>query len=87
VAELLGLSRNTVDRMVADGQLPFVVTREGARQRMVRIPKAFVLAMLKNLNAGTSIPSLQEYAAQWTAQAALQRDGERGAARIAEGAA
>jgi excisionase family DNA binding protein len=66
-ADLLGISRNTVDRMVDDGDLPFVPLRAGARQRMVRIPKAFVLAMLADLNAGRSIPSLREYAARWQA--------------------
>jgi excisionase family DNA binding protein len=64
-ADLLGVSRNTVDRMVGDGDLPSVPLREGARQRMVRIPKAFMLAMLADLNAGRSIPSLGDYAARW----------------------
>jgi excisionase family DNA binding protein len=66
-ADLLGVSRNTVERMVDDGDLPSVPLRQGARQRMVRIPKAFVLAMLAELNAGRSIPSLGDYAARWQA--------------------
>jgi excisionase family DNA binding protein len=66
-ADLFGISRNTIDRMAEDGELPSVSLREGTRQRMVRIPKAFVLAMLSDLNRGMSIPSLRDYAARWQA--------------------
>jgi excisionase family DNA binding protein len=66
VADLLGISRNTVDRMAEDGELPSVVMREGSRQRMIRIPKAFVLQMLRDLNKGARI-SLRDYAASWSA--------------------
>jgi excisionase family DNA binding protein len=69
VAKLIGVSRNTVDRMVADGELPSVVLRRGARQQMVRIPKAFVLQLLRDLNSGARV-SLREYAAQWSASIA-----------------
>jgi len=71
-ADLMGVSRNTVDRMVEDGDLPSVPLRQGSRQRMVRIPKAFVLAMLADLNAGQSITSLKGYAAAWQASAAVR---------------
>jgi hypothetical protein len=53
-------------RQVADGKLPSVVMREGSRQRMIRIPKAFVLQMLRDLNKGARI-SLRDYAASWSA--------------------
>lgn len=66
VADLLGVSRNTVDRMAEDGELPSVVLREGSRQRMIRVPKAFVLQMLRDLNKGARI-SLKDYAARWSA--------------------
>lgn len=66
VADLLGVSRNTIDRMVGDDELPSIVLREGTRQRMVRVPKSFVLRLLADLNAGARI-SLREYAALWQA--------------------
>ena len=65
-AKLIGVSRQTIDRMVADGELPSVVLREGTRQRMVRIPKAFMLQLLSDLNAGVRV-SLRDYTARWLA--------------------
>lgn len=70
-AEVLGVDRNTVDRMVKDEDLPSIVLREGAKQKMVRIPKAFVLRMLATLNAGVSIPDVKRYSRQWQASAAI----------------
>lgn len=75
-AGLLGVSRNTVDRMVEDGELPSLVLREGSRQRMVRIPKSFVLQLLRDLDKGARI-SLREYAARWSASAAAQPAAEQ----------
>jgi len=66
VANLMGISRNTVDRMAEDGDLPALVLREGNRQRMVRVPKAFVLKLLEDLNNGARI-ELRDYAATWQA--------------------
>jgi len=66
VADLLGISRNTVDRMVEDGELPGIVLREGSRQRMVRVPKIFVLQLITDLNKGARI-SLRDYADRWRA--------------------
>jgi excisionase family DNA binding protein len=71
VADLMGISRNTVDRLVEDGELPGIVIREGSRQRMVRVPKAFVLKLLTDLNRGGRI-SLRDYAARWQAEVAGQ---------------
>ena len=71
VADLMGISRNTVDRMVDDGELPGIVLREGSRQRMVRVPKTFVLQLLRDLNGGARI-SLREYADRWRATVANQ---------------
>lgn len=68
-AKLMGVSRQTVDRMVAAGELPSIVLREGGRQRMVRIPKAFVLDLLRDLNAGSAI-MLKDYTARWLATVA-----------------
>jgi excisionase family DNA binding protein len=76
VAVLLGVSRNTVDRMIADAELPSVVLRRGARQQMVRVPKAFVVQLLADLSAGARI-SLRDYAAQWTGQATLRAGAAR----------
>ncbi len=75
VSELTGWSRNTVDRMIAAGDLPSVTAREGAHQRMVQVPKAFVLRMLADLASGKSIPSLREYADRWQASIAPQTQG------------
>jgi excisionase family DNA binding protein len=63
-AKLLGVSRNTMDRMIADGQVPSVVLREGPRQRMVRVPKAFIVGLLKDLNSGVRV-HLEDYTARW----------------------
>ena len=71
VADLMGISRNTVDRLVEDGELPGIVIREGSRQRMVRVPKAFVLKLLRDLNKGARI-SLRDYTARWQAEVAGQ---------------
>jgi excisionase family DNA binding protein len=71
VADLMGISRNTVDRMVEDGELPGIVLREGNRQRMVRVPKAFVLKLIRDLNKGARV-SLRDYAAKWQAEVAGQ---------------
>lgn len=54
VVELMG-----IDRMVKVGDLPWVMPRKGPRQRVIRIPKAFVLAMIADLNAGRSIPVVE----------------------------
>ena len=68
-ATLMGVSRQTVDRMVDSGELPSIVLRKGSRQRMVRIPKAFVLTLLKDLNAGSAV-TLKDYTARWLASVA-----------------
>jgi hypothetical protein len=73
VEKLTGIDRNTVDRMVADGELPHAVLRKGARKRMVRVPKAFVLRMLADLNAGTSIRDMAAYTANWQPSAVAGR--------------
>ena len=65
-ATLIGVSRQTVDRMVDAGELPSIVLRKGSRQRMVRIPKAFVLTLMKDLNAGSAV-TLKDYTARWLA--------------------
>ena len=83
VADLFGTSRNTVDRMVEDGELPCIVLRAGNRQRMVRVPKAFVLQLLRDLNGGARI-SLRDYADRWRATVASQTTaGALGAAEVA----
>jgi hypothetical protein len=65
VKELTGWSRNTVDRMIDEGDLPHICAREGARQRMRQVPKAFVLQMMADLKRGVSIPDMKAYAQQW----------------------
>jgi hypothetical protein len=65
VKELTGWSRNTVDRMIDEGDLPHICAREGARQRMRQVPKAFVLQMMADLKRGVSIPDMKAYAKQW----------------------
>jgi excisionase family DNA binding protein len=79
-AGLMGVSRQTIDRMTADGELPSIVLREGSRQRMVRIPSAFMVMLLRDLNAGVQI-TLKDYTTRWLALApapasevAAQRD-------------
>ncbi len=82
--KLIGVSRQTIDRMVADGELPSVVLREGTRQRMVRIPKAFMLQLLRDLNAGAQV-SLKDYTARWLASVPAQSAAApRGAVPAAE---
>jgi len=38
-ADWLGVSRSTVDRMIADGRLEFVLLRQGKRKRLIGISK------------------------------------------------
>jgi hypothetical protein len=72
VKELTGWSRNTVDRMIDDGDLPHIIAREGSKQRMRQVPKAFVLQMLADLNRGVSIPDMRAYARRWQASVVPQ---------------
>jgi hypothetical protein len=78
VEKLTGIDRNTIDRMVRDGELPYIVPRKGARKRMIRIPKAFIVRMLADLNAGTSIPDMAAYAATWNASVANGQQAQAG---------
>lgn len=73
-AKLMGVSRQTVDRMVADGELPSITMREGARQRMIRIPSGFIVQMLKDARSGVSI-TLKEYAARWSESFQIEQPG------------
>jgi hypothetical protein len=68
---MLGVSRNTIDRMVADRELPSIVLREGARQRVVKIPRAFLEQLLGDLTAGVQV-SLKDYTARWLASVAAR---------------
>lgn len=90
VEALTGISRQTVDRMVRDGELPSIELRRGRRQRMVRVPKRFVLELLAELNAGTSI-CLADYTARWAASAAdasgAGMSSDQAVAGVAAGAA
>jgi excisionase family DNA binding protein len=65
-AELLGISRMTVARMVDEGRLPSVVIRRGRVQKIRRIPRAFVDKMVADAAAGAQV-DLEEYAAAWLA--------------------
>jgi excisionase family DNA binding protein len=65
-AELLGVSRMTVARMVDEGQLPSVVVRRGRVQKTRRIPRAFVDRMVADACAGAQV-DIEEYAAAWLA--------------------
>jgi excisionase family DNA binding protein len=69
--KMLGVSRNTIDRMVADRELPSIVLREGARQRVVKIPRAFLEQLLGDLTAGVQV-SLKDYTARWLASVAAR---------------
>jgi hypothetical protein len=75
VGELTGWSRNTVDRMIDDGDLPHIIAREGARQRMRQVPKAFVLQMMADLTRGVSITDMKAYSRRWRASVAPQGQG------------
>jgi excisionase family DNA binding protein len=63
-AELLGVSRMTVTRMVDEGRLPSVIVRRGRVQKTRRIPRAFVDRMLADACAGAHV-DMEEYATEW----------------------
>jgi excisionase family DNA binding protein len=66
-AEILGVSRMTVARMVDEGRLPSVIVRRGRVQKTRRIPRAFVERMIADACAGAQV-KLEEYAAAWLAE-------------------
>jgi excisionase family DNA binding protein len=68
-AELLRVSRMTVTRMVDEGQLPAVVIRRGAVQKIRRIPRAFVERIVAEAASGAQV-DLAQYTAAWLAQTA-----------------
>jgi excisionase family DNA binding protein len=65
-AELLGVSRMTVARMVDEGRLPSVIVRRGRAQKTRRIPRAFVDRMVADACAGAQV-DMDNYAAAWLA--------------------
>jgi hypothetical protein len=83
VKELTGWSLSTVHRMLDEEELPHVLARGGARQRMRQVPKAFVLRMMADLRRGVSIPDMKAYARQWQAENALHPAGGGYAAGVA----
>ena len=66
-AELLGVSRMTVTRMVDEGRLPSVVVRRGRVLTARRIPRAFVDRVVADACAGVYV-DMEEYAAEWLVQ-------------------
>jgi excisionase family DNA binding protein len=54
-AELLQVSRMTVIRLVDEGQLPAIVIRRGKVQKIRRIPRAYIQALIADATAGRHI--------------------------------
>jgi excisionase family DNA binding protein len=73
-AELLGVSRMTVARMVDEGRLPSVIVRRGRVQKTRRVPRAFVDRMVADACAGAQV-DMEQYAAAWLGQDAHTPDG------------
>jgi excisionase family DNA binding protein len=73
-ADLLGVSRMTVARMVDEGRLPSVIVRRGRVQKTRRIPRAFLDRMVADACAGAQV-DMEEYAVAWLAEHGLTADG------------
>jgi len=54
-AELLQVSRMTVIRLVDEGQLPAIVMRRGKVQKIRRIPRAYIQALIADATAGRHV--------------------------------
>lgn len=65
-AELLGVSRTTVTRMVNEGVLPSLVVRRGKVQKTRRIPRVLVERIVADAIAGAQV-DMEGYASAWLA--------------------
>jgi excisionase family DNA binding protein len=67
-ARLLGVSRMTVTRLCEQGRVPCVVVAQGARQKLRRVPRAFIEAAASQALAVGGELDLAGFAAGWLAR-------------------
>lgn len=67
-ARLLGVSRMTVTRLCDTGRLPCVVVARGGRQKLRRVPRAFIDAVASEALAAGGEVDLAEFASAWLAR-------------------
>jgi excisionase family DNA binding protein len=67
-ARLLGVSRMTVTRLCDQGCLPCVVVAQGVRQKLRRVPRAFIDAVAAEALAAGGEVDLAEFASAWLAR-------------------
>lgn len=67
-ARLLGVSRMTVTRLCDNGRLPCVVVARGGRQKLRRVPRAFIDAVAAEALAAGGEVDLAEFASAWLAR-------------------
>jgi len=80
-ARLLGVSRMTVTRLCDQGRLPCVVVAQGARQKLRRVPRAFIDAVAAEALAAGGEVDLAEFASAWLARHGGTGEAAPGASR------
>jgi len=90
-ARLLRVSRMTVTRLCESGRLPCVVVARGGRQKLRRVPRAFIDAVAAHALAAGGEVDLADFASAWLARrggaGAATAYAPRGQAAAAGGAA
>jgi excisionase family DNA binding protein len=77
-ARLLKVSRMTVVRLIDERRIPAVIVRRGGSQKIRRIPRAFILRLLADANAGAQV-DVDQLTTAWLAEMARPEVGpERG---------
>ena len=67
-ARLLRVSRMTITRLCDSGRLPCVVVARGGRQKLRRVPRAFIDAVASEALAACGEVDLAEFASAWLAR-------------------
>ncbi len=80
-ARLLNVSRMTVIRLCDQGRLPCVVVAQGARQKLRRVPRAFIDAVAAEALAAGGEVDLAEVVSAWLARHGGTGEAAPGASR------
>jgi excisionase family DNA binding protein len=80
-ARLLDVSRMTVTRLCDQGRLPCVVVAQGVRQKLRRVPRAFIDAVAAEALVAGGEVDLAEFASAWLARHGGTGEAAPGASR------
>lgn len=64
-ARMLRVSRMTVARLCDQGRIPCVVVAEGARQKLRRVPRAFIDSVVSEALSVAGQVDMADYAVKW----------------------